>query len=160
VTTPFFIRDAREDDAPACIAFIEALQALEQPLTRDRRLDRAAGAEYHAVLTERARTREGKILVAEAGGRPIGWVVAHTDEQDVFVEAELRRYGYVAELYVEPAWRGSGAGQALIAAAEAHLRTTGVRYLLIGVVEGNLRAQGAYRKAGFVHYTHELRKWL
>jgi GNAT superfamily N-acetyltransferase len=126
----------------------------------DRRLDKDCAPEYHDVLIERARTREGRVYVAEAGGKPIGWTVAYTGSQELYIEKHLQKYGYISELYVESAWHGSGAGQALIAAAEAHLKTTGVRYMLIGVLEGNSRAEAAYRKAGFHHYSHDLRKWL
>ena len=156
----FTIREGRPDDRIHCIRFIDALQALEQTMAHDRRLDDRVGGEYYDVLIERVRTREGRLYVAEAEGRPIGWIVAYTGTQDLYIEPPLQKYGYVAELYVEPAWHGSGAGQALLAAAEAHLRTTGVKYMLIGVLEGNARADAAYRKAGFHHYAHDLRKWF
>jgi GNAT superfamily N-acetyltransferase len=156
----FTIREARDDDRPYCIKFIEALQAWEQPMAHDRRLDQTVGSEFYDVLIERARTREGKVYIAEAEGRPIGWTVVYTGLQELYIEPHLQKYGYISELYVEPAWHGSGVGQALLAAGEAHLRTTGVKYALIGVLEGNGRAEAAYRKAGFAHYAHDMRKWF
>jgi GNAT superfamily N-acetyltransferase len=156
----FVIRERRDDDRPYCMRFIDALQALEQALSNDRRLDDRVGSEYHDILIERARTKNGKVYVAEAEGRPIGWTVAYLNEHEIFVDEKLRTFGYISELYVEPAWHGSGAGQALLAAAEAHLRTTGVKYALIGVLDGNSRAEAAYKKAGFSHYAHDMRKWF
>jgi GNAT superfamily N-acetyltransferase len=156
----FLIREGRDEDRPYCARFIDALQALEHPLTQDRRLDDTIGIEYHDKLIEKARANQGKVYVAEAGGKPIGWTVAYLEEQQIFVEEHLRKFGYISELYVEPAWHGSGVGQALIAAAEAHLKSTGVKYALIGVLAGNDRAEAAYKKAGYSPYALDLRKRL
>jgi ribosomal protein S18 acetylase RimI-like enzyme len=56
------------------------------------------------------------------------------------------------DISVSSSARGQGVGQALIAAAEAFAMEQGCCKLTLEVLEGNMRAQGAYIKAGFAGF--------
>jgi ribosomal protein S18 acetylase RimI-like enzyme len=71
---------------------------------------------------------DGTLLVAELEGRVVGYVGCMIDHYDGPEEAtDSAVYGYVTDLYVEPAYRGQGIAQHLLAAAEAHVRARGMR---------------------------------
>ncbi len=55
---------------------------------------------------------------------------------------------YLAELYVRPAWRGQGLGEALVRAALEHARDRGADYLHLGTTEDDVAARHLYEKAG------------
>lgn len=136
-------------DEAACIAFILALQLIENEIVPNRRLDDAVGGEYLAELRKQVADHDGRIWIAEADGVAVGWCVAHDHDDDIYVRAELRTRYYISELYVDEAWRGSGAGQLLLQAAEDEGRRRGRPALDIGVLHGNVRAERAYAKFGF-----------
>jgi ribosomal protein S18 acetylase RimI-like enzyme len=69
-------------------------------------------------------------------------------------------YGFVSDLVVLPAYRDSGIGQRLLAAAEAHARDCGVTELRIGVLQRNGGALRLYERLGFRQYRIELTKRL
>jgi ribosomal protein S18 acetylase RimI-like enzyme len=63
---------------------------------------------------------------------------------------KTRHKALIIGMYVTPAYRGSGTGQALLAAAIAHAQAQpGLLALQLTVTEGNDSAIGLYRAAGF-----------
>ncbi|MFZ9407714.1 MAG: GNAT family N-acetyltransferase [Burkholderiaceae bacterium] len=56
------------------------------------------------------------------------------------------------DIVVTAAWRGRGAGRALIGAAQAYAKSRDCCKLTLEVLEGNTRAIGLYRSAGFDPY--------
>ena len=158
----FKIRDAElPQDKPELLEFILELQRFEKVFEPNRRLDEPVAGEYFAVLIGEVRKNSGRILVAEGdGGELLGWGVAYTREDDVYVVAEERRFGYISELFVIEPLRGKGIGQALIKACEAWARSLGLRVLRIGVLAGNKRTATIYDQAGFAPDAMHLRKYL
>ena len=59
--------------------------------------------------------------------------------------------GELYAIYVDPRSWGTGAGRALIEAAEESLRGAGFREAMLWVLEGNERAERFYRLAGWSH---------
>jgi ribosomal protein S18 acetylase RimI-like enzyme len=56
---------------------------------------------------------------------------------------------YLAELYVRPAHRGQGIGEALLTAAVDHARAQGADYIHLGTTEDDVAARHLYAKSGF-----------
>jgi len=100
------------------------------------------------------------MFVAEPDRRVIGWAVFFVEDHPVFVNAEQRAYGYIAELFVEEHARSHGAGRALIESCETEARRLGLGHIMIGVLANNTRAADIYKRAGYVPYSTELRKFL
>ncbi|MFF3205229.1 GNAT family N-acetyltransferase [Streptomyces sp. NPDC002962] len=61
-----------------------------------------------------------------------------------------RRQGHIVGVYVRDEWRGGGMTRALLDAAVDRAWEWGVERVRLIVHEKNARAQGAYRKAGFI----------
>lgn len=158
----FRIRQAKfPDDKDAALEFIMGSQKFEHELEPNRRLDPPVAEEHFARLAAEVTRRNGRIFIAEGpAGNRLGWGVAHERENDIFVVAEERLCGYIAELYVVEAWRGKGIGQALIRACEDWARSRGLKAMMIGVLAGNSRARRIYEASGFSPYAVELRKYL
>jgi GNAT superfamily N-acetyltransferase len=158
----FRIRDGRlPDDAEIGRGFIFALQAFEKTFEPDRRMDATVAAEFFDVLAARVAEKEGRVYIAEdSKGAAIGWAVGFVDENEIYVEPAVRRYGYVSELFVVESMRGQGVGRALIAKCEDYFRSLQLRVMLIGVLSGNTNARRSYLAAGFSPYSEMLRKML
>jgi GNAT superfamily N-acetyltransferase len=159
---PFRIRAARlPDDKPAILGFIMGLQYFEKAIEPDRRVDPNVADEFYPVIVERVAKRNGCILIAEdADAKAIGWAAAYEDQNEIYVDADERTLGYIAELFVVEDMRGQGVGRALIAACEDWSKERGHKALAIGALARNMRAQAVYRGSGFDDYATLFRKYL
>lgn len=83
---------------------------------------------------------DGRLLLALAGGEPVGCVALRRHGAET---AELKR------LYVRPAGRGGGAGRTLTAAALDAARAAGYARVVLDTVPGMEAAQALYRTLGF-----------
>ena len=142
-------------------AFILGLQVFEKAMEADRRVDATVAGEFFDVLAARVAEKQGRIFIAEdADGAPIGWAACFVDENEIYVEPELRRYGYISELFVVENARGQGVGRALIARCEDYFRALKLRVMMIGVLAKNTNARRSYLTAGFRPYSEMLQKML
>lgn len=148
-------------DRDAFCAFVMGSQHVEHAMERNRSLDPAVGEAHLTALLDRAAREPCRMLTAVDGaGVPIGWGVAYDAMDEVFVRPEERRHVYIAELFVDEAWRGRGVGGALIAAFEGWAKELGIGVMQLGVLPGNDRARAVYGKAGYSTYALQLRKYL
>ncbi|MGW7424270.1 GNAT family N-acetyltransferase [Streptomyces sp. NPDC054813] len=106
-----------------------AARSAEEPSGARQFIAQAADGEWAGSVT---------VLVEEAGS---------TDWAGARVE---RRQGHVVGVFVRPEHRGSGLIKALFDAGVAWARERGAERVRLLVHQENARAQGAYRKAGFV----------
>jgi GNAT superfamily N-acetyltransferase len=134
-----------------------ALQERERAI-HDTRLpaDLDSTRDYLALLRDRLAEGNGAMLIAEdASGRRVGLVAGRIIDEPWPVEMpDSTRYGYVDDIYVEPAVRGTGLAQMLLDAIADHLRRTdpNLKRLRINVLAVNRIARRSYEKAGFVPY--------
>jgi GNAT superfamily N-acetyltransferase len=153
------IRAARlPDDAAVILSFIDGIQAFENPIEPDRRVDAQVAQEYLAEIA--ARLAKCAIFIAEDNGTAVGWALVSRERNAVYVRADERDYANISELYVDEKARGKGVGQALIAACEEWARGQKLGVVMIGVLPGNRRAHAIYQEAGFVPYALQLRKYI
>ncbi len=105
-------------------------------------LAREAFAEFSHAAGERTRdmVRSGKTLVAQSGGRPIGFVTAEFSKRDV---------GHIIAIAVSYPERGRGIGARLLRAAEELARKQGASRLELCTADGNLSALGLFLRSGF-----------
>lgn len=94
-----------------------------------------------AAFHERTPPRVGDTTVAvtdvdQAEGALLGFVMVVGDE--------------VEQVFVAPAWRGTGVAADLLACAEARIAAAGHDRAWLAVVEGNARARRFYEKCGWV----------
>lgn len=111
--------------------------------------------EIEAYLRWLKKRGEGKLIVAFAGEKPVGFVaVDHRWET-----LNGQRVGEIHEIVVDPAYQGRTLGKRLLAAGLAVLREKGMRRFELWVGEKNERARSFYLKEGFQERGH-WGKWL
>ncbi|GAA2650538.1 GNAT family N-acetyltransferase [Streptomyces vastus] len=140
------LRLAGLQDPVAHLAFLETYQeAVAKPDSFWR--ERAAGA-AEGVLERQ------QFVAVESGGRWVGSVVVLVEEAEA--EGALGgvsevRQGHLVGVFVRPEWRGRGVTERLFAyALEWAWEVAAVERVRLFVHERNSRAEGFYRKIGFV----------
>jgi GNAT superfamily N-acetyltransferase len=151
----FLVRPAGKADRAVLPDHTIALNRFEQAFTQDRAFDEASAAAAIDHFVRRVGDT-GMMLVAEAAGQIVGHLVLTIDTAPPYLAAEYRREAWVADAFVQEAWRGQGAFRAMLSVAEAHAAKSDCRRLHIGVLAGNDRAERIYRQAGFRTYAIEL----
>jgi GNAT superfamily N-acetyltransferase len=143
---PVTVRHARAEDAAALgRAHVRAWQAAYRGQLPDCYLDglraeeRAAGWE-RGLQRDRARD---PVLVAERDGRVVGFAVVGAAE-------DPRGGGELYAINVDPDHWGTGAGRALLLAAQDELARLGYGEAVLWVLPGNHRARRFYQAAGWV----------
>lgn len=148
-----------DTDRPALSAFVAGIQEYERQLAPQLK----PGAEIAEGQTEtvlaRVSERNGVLLMARDGERPVGFVAAWmASDDDPLLQDAARRHALIGELFVEEAMRRSGIARALLAAAEAAMAARGAQRLRIWAKAGNQAAVACYRAFGFAAYEVSLEK--
>jgi GNAT superfamily N-acetyltransferase len=97
-------------------------------------------------LDERFRRQESVLIVAE---NREGRIVGFTQLYPAFCSVLAARTFILYDLFVEPDARGTGAGRALMEAAEAHARRAGAARLELGTAKTNVIGQSLYESCGW-----------
>ena len=138
-TTKAKTRQAEHGDLDAIAPLFDAYrQFYEKPA------DLALARRY---LDERFKRKESVIYVAE---NERGEVIGFTQLYPAFCSVIADRTYVLYDLFVTPAARGTGAGRALMEAAEAHGRKTGAARLQLQTAVTNTIGQSLYESCGWV----------
>jgi len=92
---------------------------------------------FKALLSVRSKRRF--VLVAEHGGRVVGFIIAYKYRENVYVDS----------LAVHPEYRSLGIGGRLLSALEEIMANRGVESILLSVKDNNLRGLDFYLKKGY-----------
>jgi ribosomal protein S18 acetylase RimI-like enzyme len=109
----------------------------------------AQAARYDEHLWKQ-RLADNAVILARVGTTPAGSVMYSEDGTTDPGDSAL--YG----LWVDPRFRGTGVGRALVDAVIAQARAAGKRRVVLHVVAGNEPAGRLYERAGFVPTGHTL----
>lgn len=138
------VRPAREGDREAILGAVARLAEFGPPPWRAP--EELVAGETRAVREYFAGPPAGTLmLVAEAGGEPVGFVYLER-VRDYFTGEE---HGHIGIVAVRAEADGQGVGGALMRAAEAWARSAGFSRLTLTVFEGNRRARAVYEHLGY-----------
>jgi GNAT superfamily N-acetyltransferase len=154
------VRPATAADRDVLVRHALDLNNFENAIIGDRATDEAGAVASLDAALDRIARDGGIALVAEQDGRVIGHLFLTLDTAPPFIREDLRRRAWVADAFVQEAHRGQGVFHALLAEAERFATAAGCAAILIGVIEGNTRAERTYLHAGFAPYARELIKPL
>ncbi len=135
--THFDIRPAREDDCSTIAAMVLLLAAqhgVASGTTSAGLMEAAFGD--HATI---------EMLVASSDGQVIGYLI----HQDTYSTWRGANGVFVVDLYVDPVWRGSGVGEALMKAAARRGVQKGARFIRLDIDVHNAAAARFYERLGF-----------
>lgn len=154
------IRDMEPADREAVIALMRELNRFENAISGDRVTDRRGATACLADDQQKVGEHGGVMAVAERDGAVIGYVCCAITIGPPFLSEAARTYAYVHTLVVAAPARGAGAGEQLLAHAEAFARGQGVRAIAIGHLAGNEGASRLYGRLGFAPHAIERLKRL
>jgi GNAT superfamily N-acetyltransferase len=132
------VRRAASGDADAVAALFDGYRQFYGQAS-----DPAAARSF---IGARLAAGDSTILIAEAGGAPIGFAQLYPS----FTSLGMARIWVLNDLFVTPERRGEGAGRALLEAAAEFGAESGARRLTLSTQITNTRAQAAYESAGWV----------
>lgn len=138
MSTAFHLRAARPDDLPALVALIGELAEFEQ-LTH---LFEATPETLGPHLFGQRPAAEA--VVAEAGAAVVGFALFFSNFSTFLARPGL----YLEDLYVQPAYRSSGIGRALLRHLGALAVARGCGRFEWSVLDWNAQAIGFYERMG------------
>ena len=95
------------------------------------------------------RAEEGRLLIAERDGSPVGFAFFRVCEGDLSFETD-ERMGELEALSVDPELRRWGVGSLLMEGVEQRLTAAGIEFIGLAVVSGNADALRFYERWGIV----------
>lgn len=149
------IREAR----PADVDFLrQTLRNLDEEM---RELAKMPGFRREGLpgLDIESHLQRELFFVAAYGDEPCGFLsiwFSHPAPEKALVRPQQQ--ASINALYVLPKFRRQGIASKLLAAAKAKCRRWGAPGISLGFIEGNLPAEAAYKKAGYVTTRHAM--WL
>jgi GNAT superfamily N-acetyltransferase len=146
------IRAATGDDIGSLVPLWHELEATQGAF---RAYPVASDAEERLVasLLSAVGAEDAEVLVAYEGEEPVGMALVrleHPSRQSDELAAELSR------VVIRSDRRGTGAGRALIAAAESWARERGIRTLVAAIFVANEPSRGFWRAMGFEPWVERL----
>jgi ribosomal protein S18 acetylase RimI-like enzyme len=100
-------------------------------------------------MLDRCTMCDGRVLVAELNDEVAGFatILAKVKSEEIG-DGDIE-FGLVSDVVVASKYRKRGIGRKLLESAESHAKSSGVRWLRIGVLAENHSADGLYDSMGF-----------
>ena len=150
------VRDYTLEDlesVKACLVLLQEFNTLVDP----HRLEGIEIAnEYLHNLLKTCEKNNGKIFVAEDGGKIVGMIAVVIHNQ----HDKLKPHGAITDLIVLPEYRDKGVGKNLINKAEKYIKDSGIDIIQASVLSPLIKAQHMYTRNGYEEYEMILRKRL
>lgn len=144
----FRIRDGTEEDVGAVLPMVAAICQHHQELDPERYGFVGQVAEmYRSWLPQRVVDPRSVFLVADAEGSLVGFVVGAC-ESNIRIYT-LREFGFIHDVWVEPAWRGQGIAGALVDEAIERFAAMGVTQVRLETAAENEAARRLFASRGF-----------
>ncbi len=150
----------RQAHAQALRELVIELQDYERDIDPRMSSGAAIADQYIAQMLLRCKQAIGQVLIAEVDGEVAGFVTVLTRVSSGELGDGDIEYGLIADLVVAAEFRRQGLGQRLLLAGEDFARSKNVRWLRIGVLDGNQAAMDLYAAQGFSVLFSELEKDL
>ncbi|MEM8627105.1 MAG: GNAT family N-acetyltransferase [Pseudomonadota bacterium] len=155
------LRDAVPSDEAALLELQRQLCAWEADLHPNRSAAPDKVADTLRRVSRWAVANQGRILVAQSEETVVGVIICGLgDDIPPYLADFDHQHGYIADICVADTSRGRGIGQLLVAAAETHLRASGVNQIQVGCLAANTRAWALYEALGYRPYEVALEKRL
>jgi ribosomal protein S18 acetylase RimI-like enzyme len=154
------VRPAAAADLPSVGRLGALLMRVHHDFDAARFIEPPPGAEqlYASFLARQMAEPGVVVLVAEQGGRVLGYTYAAVEGNDYM--ALRGPAGVLHDIVVDPGHRGGGVGRMLLDATLAALRARGAPRVVLSTAERNESAQRMFARAGFrrtmIEMTREL----
>ena len=142
------IRPATAADVPHVLPMVERVCALHESWDAAKYgfLQNIAQM-YRGWLTSRANDSRSVFLVAEREDKIVAFLVG-TVEREIPIY-RLDEYGFIHDVWVEPAYRNEGVGRQMTMLAIERFRAIGVTQIRLDTAAKNDAARGLFSSCGF-----------
>jgi ribosomal protein S18 acetylase RimI-like enzyme len=148
-------RSATPDDVSAVLPMVRKIAAMHEQLDPAKYTFRAdPGETYRDWLRSRAKDPRSVFLVADAGTRRAGFLVATVVEEIPIYRIE--EMGFIHDLWVEENYRHEGIGRQLVTMAIERFRKIGVLQVRCDTAWDNPAARELFKTCGFRPSTVEM----
>ncbi|MCX7819120.1 MAG: GNAT family N-acetyltransferase [Kiritimatiellae bacterium] len=141
------IREGRPEDLLEIVKLDGELMEFDRTFDATLDLDWPNSESARAFYTDRLARREGIALLAEDGGRVIGYLLGCLESTAEYSVPETA--AVIECLFVRPSSRGQGVGRQLVERFEEWARASGAHRLRVAVSAANRGALRFYRRQGF-----------
>lgn len=142
------IRPATPSDVPHVLPMVEHVCALHESWDPAKYGFLPNIAEmYRGWLTSRARDSRSVFLIAEREGKIVAFLIG-TVEREIPIY-RLDEYGFIHDVWVEPAYRNEGVGRQITMLAIERFREIGVKQIRLDTAAKNDVARGLFAGCGF-----------
>lgn len=149
------IRPAVVEDVSAVLPMVASICALHEKWDPAKYGFRARAEDtYRRWLTARATDPRSVFLVAERDGKPVAFLIG-TVETEIPIY-RLSEYGFIHDVWVEPAYRHEGIGRQMVMLAIERFKTMGVHQIRLDTAAENEAARSLFRSCGFRPSTTEM----
>lgn len=156
---PATIRPAAAEDVPSLLPMVKAICALHESWDPDKYgflPDIVERYQYWFPL--RATDPKSVFLVAEVPGKLVGYLIA-TIEDEIPIY-RIKQFGFIHDMWVEPAHRGQGIARHLVDSAVARFAELGVTQVRLDTAQANEVARRLFASCGFRISTTEMLRTL
>ncbi len=117
-----------------------------------------AADKYKEFLQEHFKLKKGTVFLAEVDDTIVGFtLVIVKDEIPIF---EIKKIGYVSDLFVKEKFRKLGISSKLRDEAITWFKKKGLKHMSIGLYNDNKFARSVYKRWGFFDYKIEMRRQI
>ncbi|MCP3682760.1 MAG: GNAT family N-acetyltransferase [bacterium] len=114
---------------------------------------------YRKFVRGHIKSRNGALVIAYFNGEVAGYTLFFLKDE-IPLYRHIKKYGYIADLYVIKRFRKKKIGSELIKEAIGWFRKKKMKHIAVGTFCDNKFARFVYKKKGFFEYKIELRKEL
>lgn len=142
------VRDAIDADVPAILPMVRSICSMHEKLDPPRyaMLPNVVSM-YESWLPMRIADGNSVVLVGEADRKIVAFLVASVETNIPIYR--LDRFGFIHDVWVEPAWRGRGIAKALALRAVEKFRAIGVKQIRLETATDNPGARALFSSCGF-----------
>ena len=143
------IREAKPDDVPLITPMVKHLCDLHQSWDPAKYSYRADVEEmYDSWLRAKTKDPRAVFLVADRAGKgPVGFLIA-TVEREIPIY-KLAEFGFIHDLWVEPAYRNEGVARQMVMLAVEKFREMGMSQVRLDTAAANDPARKLFESCGF-----------
>lgn len=150
------IRKLQEDDVDGISALWEEFAQLREGMTKSKILNEDAADYFFGYATGLVQRKDTLTLVAEDGGRIVGYLIAAKQRRPPIYHHT--RVAYLSDAYVADSHRQQGILKQFVDELMAWCKREGITAVDVQIFKSNELAQEIYKKMGFHEYRVLMRR--
>ena len=149
------IREAREKDVDAILELVKKLADYHRRIDKDYRPGKKLPRGYKNRFLEIIRKKNSKIVVAENGGKIVGYFSGKIEKAKPYLI--FKRMGKISNAFIEEGYRGKGIGKKMLDFLIKWFKKKGIECVEVSVDLRNKIGVNFWKKSGFKGYIKKMK---